>query len=209
MSTPIRRSQVVLATVAAVSIMGVTGTGPAGDAFASAKRAVDASSVNHIKASRTPKAGRLLALDRKGRFPASVFPAAARGGGATGLTGPEGAKGPQGPKGPKGDPGPAGPKGDPGPAGPAGADGTPGRDGITGYEYKTKGFSVNAGDWAWQSVGCSPGKKALGGGVTSSNYLVRVFETVPYGQATGWTAGVYNQSSAQTSHFVWTICADV
>ena len=63
-----------------------------------AKTAGNAKKVGGLRASKTPKANTLLALDANRHFPLSVFPA--------------GTQGPQGPKGDKGD------KGDPGEAGP-------------------------------------------------------------------------------------------
>jgi hypothetical protein len=54
-----------------------------------AKSVANAGSVDGLSASKKPKAGQLLALDKKKHFPASVLPA--------------GAIGPQGPKGDKGD----------------------------------------------------------------------------------------------------------
>ena len=66
----------------------------------------NAGKVNNIRASKTPKAGQLLALNRSKRFPASVIPPQAKGA-----------------KGDKGDPGPAGQNGT------NGASGTPGAPG--------------------------------------------------------------------------------
>ncbi|MFL5846286.1 MAG: hypothetical protein ACJ762_16490 [Solirubrobacteraceae bacterium] len=76
-----------------------------------AKKAGDASRVSGISASRKPKPNRLLALDAKGKFPASVLPAAAAG--AKGETGATGPAGPAGPKGDTGATGPAGPTSSP------------------------------------------------------------------------------------------------
>lgn len=59
-----------------------------------ADRARDAEAVDGIKAARHPVPGRLLALDRTGRFPASVVPRGA--GGAPGPVGPQGPPGPAG-----------------------------------------------------------------------------------------------------------------
>ena len=108
-----------------------------------AKNAGNADRVDGLNASRTPRAGQLMALDGRKQFPASVVPAGARGktgpagpAGATGATGSPGAKGDtgaagatggpgspgaQGAKGDKGDPGAKGDKGDPGETGPAGS----------------------------------------------------------------------------------------
>jgi Collagen triple helix repeat (20 copies)/Repeat of unknown function (DUF5907) len=97
-----------------------------------ADKARVANSVDGIKASRVPRPGRLLALDRHGRFPASVLPPGFAGPGAPG---PAGSPGPAGDRGPQGEPGPrgatgsrgeTGPPGRPGPAGPAGRDGIDG-----------------------------------------------------------------------------------
>jgi len=69
------------------------------------KRALFASNsaaVDGISASRTPKAGQLLALDGQGRFPGSVLS-------TPGSRGPRGAEGPVGPRGIEGQVGPRGP----------------------------------------------------------------------------------------------------
>lgn len=66
----------------------------------------NAGAVNGIKASRTPKPGRLVPLGKNAKLPASVVPVAR---GARGLPGPPGPVGPAGPQGPRGATGPAGP----------------------------------------------------------------------------------------------------
>jgi hypothetical protein len=81
--------------------------------------AKNAGAVNGVKASRKPLPGRLLALGRNGKFPASVVPVARGARGADGAQGPRGAEGAQGPAGLPGPTGPAGPPGPPGPSGPA------------------------------------------------------------------------------------------
>ena len=88
--------------------------GPAGGAArrSVAAFAANAGAVNGIKASRTPKPGRLVPLGRNAKLPASVVPSRR---GARGLTGPQGSVGPQGPA------GPSGPAGPPGAAGPSAA----------------------------------------------------------------------------------------
>ncbi len=67
---------------------------------ARAKRADNATRVGGLRASRTPKAGQLLALDRNRKLPASVLPVL-----PAGPQGPQGARGEVGPQGPKGDTG--------------------------------------------------------------------------------------------------------
>lgn len=95
----------------------------------------NADKVDGLHASRTPKPGTLLALNKLGKFPAAVLPASVRGPqgepGATGAAGPQGAQGPIGPSGPQG---PQGLKGDPGPAGPQGAKGDKGDPGPQGEQ---------------------------------------------------------------------------
>ena len=66
----------------------------------------NAGAVNGIKASRTPKPGRLVPLGKNAKLPSSVVPTAR---GARGLPGPQGPVGPAGLQGPQGATGPAGP----------------------------------------------------------------------------------------------------
>ena len=90
----------------------------------------NADKVDGIHASRTAKAGALVALNRSGKLPVSVVPTVTGPQGATGPAGPQGPKGdtgatgPQGPKGDTGATGPQGPKGDTGATGPQGPTGT-------------------------------------------------------------------------------------
>ena len=104
------RTLVVLAGV--VLALAALAASPAGGA---ARRSIaafasNAGAVNGIKASRTPKPGRLVPLGRNAKLPASVVPT---------IRGPRGATGAPGPAGPQGPAGPAGPQG-PGATGPAG-----------------------------------------------------------------------------------------
>lgn len=80
-------------------VISVTGVSPA-EAVRAVKRALNADAVDGLSASRTPKPGHLLALDKAAKFPSSALPATGRG-----------PRGPQGPAGARGDPGPAGPAG--------------------------------------------------------------------------------------------------
>ena len=113
----------VLAALA-VAALGATPLGQAASRVVKvALFAKNAGAVNGIKASRQPKAGRLLPLGANGAFPAGVVPAGERGpAGPAGPQGPAGPAGPQGPQGEQGVPGPAGPQGAPG------EDGEPGED---------------------------------------------------------------------------------
>lgn len=118
-----RRLPLVLSALAVV--VAVLGATPYAEAHGvlHALFAHNADKVDGIHASRTPRAGKLLALGRNRKFPASVVPA-----GPVGPAGPEGPAGPDGPAGPQGPEGPAGPQG------PAGADGADGADGAQGPE---------------------------------------------------------------------------
>lgn len=86
--------------------------------------AKNAGKVGGIAASKKPKKGKLLALGKNGKFPASVFPAAVKG--PPGSEGPRGPAGPAGPQGAQGIQGLKGLKGSTGPPGPAGTAGPPG-----------------------------------------------------------------------------------
>ena len=95
----------------------------------------------------------------------------------TGQRGPAGAQGPRGERGAQGPVGPigaTGPKGETGPAGPAGAQGPagpPGPSRISGWEYRVSspGISIPPNDADFGQVTCPDGKKALGGGASSTN----------------------------------------
>jgi len=102
------RTIAVLATVALA--LTALAASPAGGA---ARRSIaafarNAGAVNGIKASRSPKPGRLVPLGKNAKLPASVVPTAR---GAQGLPGPQGPAGPQGPVGPQGPAGATGPAG--------------------------------------------------------------------------------------------------
>jgi hypothetical protein len=138
--------------------------------------------------------------------------------GPTGPQGPKGDKGEQGtrgPAGPKGDTGPTGAAGPAGPQGTSGSEGPPGRvgsSGISGWEYLTAGRDIPRDHKDQWQVHCPSGKKALGGGVSSvgaSPYVTQIFESAPAGQATGWTVGVYHETSQTIRFYAWVICAYV
>lgn len=90
-------------SIAAI-VIAVIGTTRAVEAAApprvkSALFATEAGTVNGIRASRKPRAGRLLALGADARYPRSVIPP------AVGQDGPQGSQGSPGPTGPAGRPG--------------------------------------------------------------------------------------------------------
>lgn len=106
----------------------------------------------------------------------------------------------------------AGPQGDRGPIGPPGP---PGPRGIGGWEYRVAGIDIPPKSGRTWQVNCSPGKRALGGGVAHVNEIksyTRVMESAPAGEATGWVASVFNDAPPggfTYSSFVWVICANV
>ena len=121
----------VVATLALFVALG--GTAVALDVVPFAKRATfakKAGKVDGLSASKKPKKGRLLALNKSKKFPASVLPAGAAG--PAGPEGPQGAAGPQGDAGAQGAQGEQGPKGEQGAAGVDGVNGTNGTNGATG-----------------------------------------------------------------------------
>jgi hypothetical protein len=115
----VRKARTIVGLAGAVLALTALAAGPAGGAArrSIAAFAANAGAVNGIKASRTPKPGRLVPLGRNAKLPASVVPSRR---GARGSTGPPGSVGPQGPAGPLGPSGPAGPPGAVGPPGAAG-----------------------------------------------------------------------------------------
>jgi collagen triple helix repeat protein len=131
---------------------------------------------------------------------------------------PAGPQGPVGPQGPQGVPGQAGPAG---PAGPKGAQGLPGPEGtagprgpsgISGWQYVTVGRSVTPNTYETWQAPCPFGKRVLGGGVgaVGTPIDVRLVETAPAGNGTGWQVSILNESTNTTHTFyAWAICANV
>jgi len=107
----VRTARIIAALAGAALALTAIAASPAGGA---ARRtitafAANAGAVNGIKASRTPKPGRLVPLGKNAKLPTSVVPTARGARGATGPQGPAGPQGPSGPPGPAGAIGPAGP----------------------------------------------------------------------------------------------------
>src|SRR5262245_17843732 len=125
-----------LGALALFAWLGVTGRSGPDVRVTCAGRARNADKVDGLHASLRPRPGRLLALDRSGHFPRSVFPAGLRGQagprGATGPRGPAGALGPRGAIGPRGLAGTPGLNGQPGAPGARGATGPVGSTGQRG-----------------------------------------------------------------------------
>jgi hypothetical protein len=121
--------------------------------------------------------------------------------------GPRGAQGATGERGAKGETGTAGARGPAGPTGPAGPQGP---RGIGGFETRVAQLEIVPNGLKTRQVDCSAGKKALGGGMTTTEPgQLRLTQSGPGGQATGWVASVVNQSTINRIAFVWVICANV
>jgi hypothetical protein len=102
-----------------LSVVATVVAAPSPAMAAKKKKAVNARTVNGLKASKTPKPNQLVALDKNAKLPLSVFPTslistlsgasgvsgASGASGVSGASGASGATGPQGPQGPKGDTG--------------------------------------------------------------------------------------------------------
>ena len=149
--------------------------------------AKNASAVNGIKASRTPRAGRLVPLARNGKFPRSV-----------GQAGPVGPRGIKGDKGDKGDAGPQGPKGEPG---------------ASGYQVVGAQSPVANETSKRTSAACPQGKRLLGGGtyVSPIGEPAAVTESWPDSGRNQWTGAARRYASSTTtwSIYVFAVCAAV
>jgi hypothetical protein len=214
-----RRVPIALGLVAL--LVGVLGFTPLGEAAANAVRvafyAKNAGKVNGISASRKRKPGQLIALNKNGKFPASVIPDSAIGieiEGPQGPPGPQGPKGDAGPQGPKGDAGPAGPQGDPGLTGQRGPEGPAGPPGVTDLSQESASSLSNSEPSKGISVLCPEGKKALGGGVDvdPADPHVAVQESAPTGGLQGWSARAVEigvGTDKDWSVTVYAVCATV
>ena len=103
-----RKARTIVGLAGAVLALTALAAGPAGGAArrSIAAFAANAGAVNGIKASRTPKAGRLVPLGRNAKLPASVVPSGAEPVVLPGRPDRSGRQGPVGPAGPAGLPGP-------------------------------------------------------------------------------------------------------
>jgi hypothetical protein len=151
---------VLSATALVVAVFGATPVGQAArDAIPAFAR--NAGKVDGIDASRTPKAGQLLALGKNKKFPASV-----------GAIGPAGPAGPAGPKGDKGDSGAQGPVG------------------MSDLSLATQGTASDSSFAKSATVLCPAGKRAVGGGgSTASAGPITFSQSRPHivnGQPAGW-----------------------
>ena len=133
--------------------------------------AKNAGSVNGLKASRIPSAGKLLALGPNGKFPARI-----------------GAIGPQGPTGAAGTGGPAGPTGAQGP------------QGVIGGQIVSGQSGNNSSGLKQLKVNCPSGTRVIAGGAdasTNGDEPVAVTRSRPAADRSGWEAeGAEMQSTS-------------
>jgi hypothetical protein len=119
-------------------------------------------------------------------------------------------RGPAGPRGPQGDTGQAGPTGDIGPAGPQGPAGQAGPSGISGFEsHISDGVLVPANVSRDAQAHCSAGKKALGGGASSTGAVTFVITSAPNDDGTGCVVRSRNTDNFPSTLYAWVICANV
>ena len=128
--------------------------------------------------------------------------------GEKGAPGSAGATGPAGPTGPKGETGATGPAG---PQGPQGSRGLPGPSGISGWEYRVSDPGLRLGTYGHGTtrVSCSSGKKALGGGLSSTSPLVSASTDRPIEPGSGWVVTAYSIEVVPVTVYAWVICANV
>ncbi len=140
---------------------------------------INADRIDGLHATKRPRRGRLLALDAKGKFPASVLPKGldvlAGPTGPIGAPGAQGAPGPTGSKGATGEAGPPGATGFTGPTGPAG---------VLGREIINQIGAMNSVDQKAEVAYCPDGKYAVGGGgyasSASASDPIAITGSVPY-----------------------------
>jgi hypothetical protein len=120
---------------------------------------INADRVDGLHASRKIRPGRLLALDKRGRFPLAAMPA-----GLAGTPGLPGAPGGDGANGANGANGADGADGATGATGPAGVKGDVGATGVSGREIVTASTALDSTDVKSVYVTCPSGKSIIGGG---------------------------------------------
>lgn len=84
--------------------------------------------------------------------------------------------------------------------------------GVTGLEYRIgEGVSLAPDGWDTFSVGCSYGKKVLGGGVSThgDEGSARISVSAPLKNGVGWYISARNDGISSITQFPWAICATV
>lgn len=109
--------------------------------------------------------------------------------------------------------GPAGPQGPQGPEGPTGPQGPAGPSGLSGYEVVTDTSAFDSNSPKSAGIGCSSGKRAVGGGANASNPVTALRGSFPIfvsGIPVGWSATAYETTATSSSWNVtaYVICVD-
>jgi hypothetical protein len=117
-------------------------------------------------------------------------------------------QGPAGPQGPKGD------QGEQGIQGPQGAQGPQGPSGVSGLQYVLVDKVIAGNSQAAWGADCPAGKRALGGGVSSTvpnNAVVHesAFQSSDQALGTGWWVQLANTGASQLTAYVWVSCASI
>ena len=228
-----QKRNIVIATIAAATLVAAVGTGgaeAAGRHLLGSKDIKDHSlQVKDISpAAVASLRGKTGARGPVGATGAAGAPGAKGDKGDTGLTGPAGpagapgaaaAKGDKGDKGDTGLTGPAGPAGPAGPKGDAGAPGAKGATGVLGVYTRTDSATVlpAGGGNASANVACDAGDIATGGGAASHGSDVALFENLPdfIDEArptipTGWMVRAHVGAAAVAPGLdVWVVCAKI
>jgi hypothetical protein len=114
----------------------------------------------------------------------------------------------KGPAGVQGDPGGPGPKGD---KGDQGAPGAPGAPGASGWQIVSASTAISAGGVIAGVLPCPAGKKAVGGGwtTTSNNADTFVIGSGPSGDGQAWMGAMRNQGTQTQQLTLSVICVTV
>jgi hypothetical protein len=187
--------RIPLALSVTALVVAMLGTTPLGRAAVDqlvprARFAQNADKVDGIHASRTPRPGYLLALNRNARLPAKI--------GAVGPRGPAGQQGPQGQQ---------------GAAGVQGAKGDQGAPGLSNWEIVENGGSSSSNPTRFTTVSCPGSKRPLGGGgyVGGPGYTsVALDRSWPSGP-TGWRVEAHEHTNTGSNWNLnaYVICATV
>ena len=92
----------------------------------------------------------------------------------------------------------------PGPAGATGPPGPPGVDGLDGFDYEIASATVPGSGEATITVPCATGT-VVGGGASSVG-VIRMVESRPLADGSGWNVVVRNLLAADVDAFGWAVC---
>jgi len=96
-----------------------------------------------------------------------------------------------------------------GPQGAIGGTGPVGLSGLDNFDYEISGgVSVAAGNDVEITVPCATGT-VVGGGASSDILFVRMEESRPLANGSGWNVLVYNESGVDALVYGWAVCVSV